>query len=1043
MKIKPKRTFSTENALSLFKKSVVFLACFLLVGITNVYAQTKSISGKVTDEANEPLIGVSVRIQGTTTGTITDIDGLYTISAQTGDVLEFSFVGMTAQTIRVASQTAINVVLKDDAQMLGETVVIGYGSAKSKDLTSPIATIKGDAVNRHLTASPMQGLQGKVAGLQITNSGAPGTSPQVKIRGVGSFTNDKTGPLYVVDGMFVDNIDFLSNNDIVNISVLKDASAAAIYGVRAANGVIIITTKTGGMSRPTEVTYDGFVGVQTPMRVLKMANSAQYTTWMNEAQLGASNYAGENGQNLVNQTKNGVAGITNSVNRFGGTNGVPNTNTDWFSELLRPALMNSHSITATGGGETVSYVLNTNYLNQRGMADVDNGFERLNVRAQLDANLYKWLKVGANVLLVNSTNRTMENAAFGNAYATPSIVPIYDQNNSAAFPHPFASVRDVMLDDHFRNPVATATYYNNITAERSILPTFYAQFTLLDDKLTLRSSFNQKATFRKNNIYRPRYTVGSNQQNPISTLDVENTDENSWLVDNVATYRDVFNKDHNYTVMLGQSVRQLRERKLKGTARNVPEAEHLWLINNGDKEPRQVEGSGFTSATVSVFGRLMYDYKSRYLLSATFRADGSSKYTERWGYFPSVGLGWVLTQEDFMKNQQMFDFLKLRGSWGQLGNDNVDSNSGPTITSSNAVFNDEVIPGLNTFSLVAPTKWEVVEETNIGLDFATLNSRLSGELDYFTRTTNNAVLRKIVPLTTATVLANIGSIRNSGFELTLNWTDRIGKDFNYNVGFNISTLKNEVLDLGGIDQEQANGTSIIRRVGEPLNSFYGYQVEGVYQNQAEIDAHLHKMSPDERAKNVKPGDFRYKDTNGDGEITADDRVILGSPLPKLFIGGNIGFDYKNFDFNMAVQGNFGGKIYNGNRFDRYQHPTANIDADLYENRWTGEGSSNTHVSSVGLFNKWNYGIDGSTMTSNLVESSSSFTIQNIQLGYTFRNLFPEKNNKSTLRVNFTAERPISFFSYNGFTPEITDQWGSDRGLYPLASIYSIGVKLIY
>lgn len=1023
MKIKPKRTFSTENALSLFKKSVVFLACFLLVGITNVYAQTKSISGKVTDEANEPLIGVSVRIQGTTTGTITDIDGLYTISAQTGDVLEFSFVGMTTQTIRVASQTAINVVLKDDAQMLGETVVIGYGSAKAKDLTSPIATIKGDEISKHLTASPMQGLQGKVAGLQITNTGAPGSSPQVKIRGVGSLENGKSGPLYVVDGMFVDNIDFLSNNDIVNISVLKDASAAAIYGVRAANGVIIVTTKTGGMSRPTEVTYDGFVGIQTPTHVLKMANSAQYTGFIKEA----NNVAGLNA-------------INNSINSFGGANGVPSANTDWFSELLRPALMNSHSITASGGGEKTAYVLNTNYLNQRGVADVDNGFERLNVRAQLDANLYKWLKVGANVLLVNSTNRTMENAAFGVAYGTPSIVPVYDRNNVDAFPFGFADASAVMGDSYFRNPMATANYYNNVTAERSVLPTFYAQLTFLDDKLTIRSSFNQKTTFRKNNIYRPRYFVSTNQQSVISNLEVMNTDENSWLVDNIATYRDVFNKDHNYTFMLGHSVRQFRTRGLRGIAENVPEDERFWLLDNGNQANRQVFGPGSTTATVSVFGRLMYDYKSRYLLSATFRVDGSSKYTERWGYFPSVGLGWVLTQEDFMKNQHVFDFLKLRGSWGQLGNDNVDSNRGFVVTQSSAVFNDERVSSLNTLSFFAPTKWEVVEETNVGLDFSTLNSRFSGELDYFVRTTKNAIIQRTLALVTLPILENSGSVRNSGLELTLNWNDRIGKEFNYNVGFNISTLKNEVLSLGEGRTQQFMNDHVIRRVGETVNSYYGYQVTGVYQNQAEIDADLYNMPVADRPK---PGDFRYQDTNNDGTITPDDRVILGSSLPKLFVGGNLGFDYKNFDFNMAVQGNFGGKIYNKRRFDRYQHPTSNIDADLFENRWTGQGSSNTHVSSAGLFKPWNYGVTGNGLGSNFIESSSSFTIQNIQLGYTFRNIFPEKNNKSILRLNFTAERPFTFFSYNGFTPEITDQWGFDSGIYPLASVYSIGVKLIY
>ncbi|WP_165020291.1 SusC/RagA family TonB-linked outer membrane protein [Dysgonomonas sp. ZJ279] len=1026
MRFKLKTFFSQKKNDSLLSKSLMLLVCLLLVSTFSMYAQTKSISGTITDETKEPLIGVTVRVKGTTVGTVTDFDGKYTISANSGDVLEYSFVGMNSQEVTVGSQNVINIVLTDNATLLGETIVIGYGSAKAKDLTSPIAVIKGDDISKHLTASPMQALQGKVPGLQIVQNGQPGSSPKVRIRGIGSYDANKQGPLYVVDGMFFDNIDFLSNNDIDNISVLKDASSSAIYGVRAANGVIIVSTKKGYKNSKPQVVYDGYMGFQTASNVLKMANSSQYATMMGE---------------IGNTTA-----INQSINRFGGANGIPSTDTDWYDELLRTAVMHNHSVSINGGGDNTSYALGVSYLNQDGIQDSDNGFERLNVRTRVDADITKWMKVGGNVVLINSTQKLANMSAFGNAYTSPSIYPVFDENNTGAFPRKYASAQDVGLTTYFWNPVALADYYNETSRITQVLPSFYVQFSMLDNKLSFRSSFNQDIAITRYQKFLPTYFVSSSQQNQESVLNKNQTYRNNWLVDNILTFQDTFADKHNLTLMAGNSVRRDRVEYIRLTAKNVPEGrDEYWYIHQGELQKPTVGNDNtlwidhaVEERSASFFGRAMYDYDGKYLLSATFRADGSSKYQEKWGYFPSIGLGWVLSEEGFMKNQSAFDFLKLRTSWGQLGNDKIQPNDGfGSLTLENAVFDNTVIPGTSSVSFFSSLKWERVEEFNVGLDFATLNNRLSGEVDYFKRTTKNAVFSRPLPFGAGSLLMNNGAVENSGMELTLNWNDKVGKDFNYNIGFNMSTLRNRVTELDGLQKIVVTGDhGMIRQVGKTVDSYYGYVMEGIYQNQAEINADptLSNLEPKDRPK---PGDIRFKDLDGDGQITDADRTELGSPLPKLFIGGNFGFNYKQFDFSTVFQGQFGHKIFNQKRFLRQKQSEINFEQDLIDNRWTGEGSTNKYPSAAALSRAWTY----SKFNSFFVEDAATFTIQNIQFGYTFFDVFPNSNSKTTLRLSFTAERPFSFFSYNGFTTDVSD--GIDNQVYPNASVYSFGVKLVY
>lgn len=1002
-------------------KKTVFMLLFLFCGVAMTLAQNKTFSGKVIDEPGEPLIGVSVKNQNSGVIVITDFGGMYKIQAKSGDVLLFSYIGMLTQSITVKEQAILNVRMKEDVQTLTETVVIGYGTAKAKDLTSSITTIKGDEINQHLTASPMQAMQGKVPGLQIINTGQPGSSPKVRIRGIGNYDKDKTGPLYVIDGMFFENADFLNNSDIESMNIFKDASAAAIYGIRAANGVVIITTKKGATNRKPEIVYDGYFGLQKASKLVKMANSEQYATVMKE----------------IGNTKT----VDQSIARYGGSNGIPAVNTDWYDELLRTAAMQNHSLSINGGGDKISYAIGVSYLNQKGVLDSDNGYDRINIRSKVDAEVTNWLKIGANMIVVNSDQKLANMSAFGNAYTSPSLYPVYDPDNTAAKPRKYASAQDVGLAKYFWNPIALADYHHEKVNISQVLPSLFAQFSFLNDRLTFKTSCSQDLSFQTDWLFLPSYFVSTSQQNKKSVLTKSQKKTNNWLVDNILTFKDTFDERHNVTLMVGNSVRKEHWERMRLKADGIPEGrDEYWYLHYGSiiEQEKDVD-TWYDNAEeirgASFFGRVMYDYKGRYLLSATFRADGSSKYQEKWGYFPSFGLGWVLTKEKFMERQKVFDFLKLRGSWGLLGNDKIPRNDAITaLTQENGYFNGKFMPATSSLSFYSNLKWEKVEEWDVGLDFAVLGNRLTGELDYYKRTTKNAVFKKTLQMGAGSLLMNNGEIENSGFEMSLNWEDKIGKAFTYNAGINLSTLKNKVTHLDGLNRIITFGDyGRIRQVGKTVDSYYGYVMEGIYQNQAEID---NDPTLKDIANKPVPGDIRFKDVDGDGKLTDKDRTLLGSPLPKFFLGGSVGFSYKNIDFSTAFQGQFGHKLLNMKRFMRQKQSDINFDKDLIKHRWTGEGSTNKYVSGAALGHTWTY----SRFNSFFVEKANTFTIQNIQLGYTFRNILPGSS-KSNLRISLTAERPFRFFSYNGFTTEIED--GIDLDLYPLTSTYSIGVKLVY
>ena len=1004
------------------RKQILTFLLALLISPAVMFAQaTKTVKGTVIDQDNQPVIGATVKVNGTTISTATDFDGCYELkNVPENAVISYSFIGMKSKDVRLDGRSTVNVTLLEDTQNLEEVVVIGYGAAKAKDLTAPIEVVKGEELIVQPTSSPMAALQGKVPGVNIVNSGTPGAGPKVTIRGNGSFGD--TSPLYVVDGMFYDNIDFLNNADIQEMSVLKDASASAIYGVRAANGVVIITTKKGRRNQGAQITYNGYVGIQKATNVLEMCNSHEYATMLMEANPDAYRHMFEK-----------------SIAEFGGDMETLtfNADTNWYDEMLRTAVITNHSLNISGGSNNAIYSVGMSYLSQDGIMDVENYYRRMNFRASLDFDATSWLKVGFNGVFSNSQQQLPNNAAWQKAFNTPSILPVYDERRGDdVFPTKYADPSQVGLNNNFYNPVAFADYYDSRNDNYQVLSNFYAQLNIIPDRLNIRTSYSYDYSAIRGNTFLPTYYVGQNQRRNTTELTKTDTNYNKWIWDNTATYNQRWDA-HSFTGMLGVSMRQERYNMLSGTATNVPEGADEWkYLVLGNKEGSTVTDDGWRYRGLSYFTRLNYSFDDRYMLMFTFRADGSSKYNDKWGYFPSVGAAWTITNEEFMADQKAFDYLKLRASWGKLGNDKIAASAGfANVNVVQAVFGtNNPLDGYKNTSNFSWLGWEVVNETNVGLSLATLRNRLSADIDWYYRMTENAVISPMIPMTTNTIAGNYGEVLNSGIDLSLNWNDKINKDFSYNIGFNLGWLHNEVKSLKGELNYIKDGGKVVQMVGEKMNSYYGYKVVGIYQTAEEC-----ANDPIAVANNLQPGDFKYQDVNGDDKIDGQDKQVLGSYIPDITYGFNLGFQYKNFDFALSTYGQAGGELWNRKRALRYAQSDYNFDKAQFENRWTGAGSTNEHPSAAALIRNWN--VSDSNNASYFVEKSNYFRIQNITLGYSFKNIKMGNYTMPGIRLTLTADRPFTTFKCNSFTPELSDAAGWDTEVYPLTATYTFGVQI--
>lgn len=992
------------------------LVCLLLM-TTSLFAQEKTVTGTVTDSTNEPLIGASVVIQGTSNGTITDIDGKYSITASPDNVLEFSYVGMVKQDVKVGSQHVINIQLKEDSQMLAETVVIGYGSAKKRDLTGSITNIKGAEIANKPSTNPLSSLQGKVAGVQIINSGQAGSDPEIRVRGTNSINGYK--PLYIVDGLFNDNINFLNPEDIESMEVLKDPSSLAIFGVRGANGVIIITTKKAKEGQ-TLVNINTSFGWKHVVDRIKMVNASQFKELYSEQ--------------LVNE-KNPAFDFS-----------VWNADTDWQDEVLQNGFITNNNISVTGASEKHSFYLGMGYSYEQGNIKHEK-FSKITLNASNEYKITDKIKVGfqfngARMLPADSKSVL-------NAVRTTPIAPVFNEEYQlyAALPEfQKAQMMNPMVDVDLK---AYTTRAENYRASGNI----YGEVDFLEH-FNFRAVFSMDYGSNNGRTYQPIIKVYDNTvKGNVATLGTGKTEvsqfkENETKVqsDYVLTYTNSFG-DHNLTATAGfttyyNSLSRLDAARGQGIGLVIPDNPDKWFVSIGDLATATNGSTQWERTTVSFLGRVIYNYKGKYLFNGSFRRDGSSAFSytgNQWQNFYSAGAGWLMTEEEFMKDISWLDMLKLKGSWGTLGNQNLDTAypAEPLLENAfGAVFGNPstIYPGYQLAYLPnANLRWEKVEAWEAGFESNMFRNRLHVEGVYYKKNTKDLLAK--VPGLSGTIpgIGNLGQIENKGVELSATWRDQIG-DWGYNVGVNLTTIKNKVKSLvqDGYSIIAGDKSQSYTMAGYPIGFFYGYKVDGVYQSQADIDA-----SPKNTLATVTPGDLKFADVNGDGEITPADRTLIGDPTPDVTYGISLGVSYKGWELGIDMMGQGGNQIYR--TWDNYNWAQFNYMEQRLD-RWHGEGTSNTQPvlntgHAINFENSEYY-----------VEDGSFFRIRNLQLGYTFDKALISKIGLKALKAYFNIQNLKTWKHNTGYTPEFGGSaiaFGVDNGSYPVPAIYTFGLNITF
>jgi TonB-linked SusC/RagA family outer membrane protein len=992
------------------------LVCLLLM-TTSLFAQEKTVTGTVTDSTNEPLIGASVVIQGTSNGTITDIDGKYSITASPDNVLEFSYVGMVKQDVKVGSQHVINIQLKEDSQMLAETVVIGYGSAKKRDLTGSITNIKGAEIANKPSTNPLSSLQGKVAGVQIINSGQAGSDPEIRVRGTNSINGYK--PLYIVDGLFNDNINFLNPEDIESMEVLKDPSSLAIFGVRGANGVIIITTKKAKEGQ-TLVNINTSFGWKHVVDRIKMVNASQFKELYSEQ--------------LVNE-KNPAFDFS-----------VWNADTDWQDEVLQNGFITNNNISVTGASEKHSFYLGMGYSYEQGNIKHEK-FSKITLNASNEYKITDKIKVGfqfngARMLPADSKSVL-------NAVRTTPIAPVFNEEYQlyAALPEfQKAQMMNPMVDVDLK---ANTTRAENYRASGNI----YGEVDFLEH-FNFRAVFSMDYGSNNGRTYQPIIKVYDNTvKGNVATLGTGKTEvsqfkENETKVqsDYVLTYTNSFG-DHNLTATAGfttyyNSLSRLDAARGQGIGLVIPDNPDKWFVSIGDLATATNGSTQWERTTVSFLGRVIYNYKGKYLFNGSFRRDGSSAFSytgNQWQNFYSAGAGWLMTEEEFMKDISWLDMLKLKGSWGTLGNQNLDTAypAEPLLENAfGAVFGNPstIYPGYQLAYLPnANLRWEKVEAWEAGFESNMFRNRLHVEGVYYKKNTKDLLAK--VPGLSGTIpgIGNLGQIENKGVELSATWRDQIG-DWGYNVGVNLTTIKNKVKSLvqDGYSIIAGDKSQSYTMAGYPIGFFYGYKVDGVYQSQADIDA-----SPKNTLATVTPGDLKFADVNGDGEITPADRTLIGDPTPDVTYGISLGVSYKGWELGIDMMGQGGNQIYR--TWDNYNWAQFNYMEQRLD-RWHGEGTSNTQPvlntgHAINFENSEYY-----------VEDGSFFRIRNLQLGYTFDKVLISKIGLKALKAYFNIQNLKTWKHNTGYTPEFGGSaiaFGVDNGSYPVPAIYTFGLNITF
>jgi TonB-linked SusC/RagA family outer membrane protein len=997
---------------------IFFLILFIFPA--SVFAQKVTVTGQVIGTDGTPISHASVLEQNTTNGTTSDSSGNFSIDVSNANAtLAISSLGYTSQTIPLNGRTNITVTLQGSAaKELEQVVIVGYGTQRKRDITGAISTVKGAEIAKQPVLTATQAIQGKVAGVQIISSGAPNSAPVVRIRGTGSILGG-VNPLYVVDGVLTDDIRNINSADIVSLEVLKDASAAAIYGVRAANGVIIITTKKGRVGK-MQVTYDGNVGIRQASHLVKMANGKEYANYINTASVNTGN-----GSVLVDTTGN--------------------ISTDWFGTILRTAFEQNHDVSISGGSDKITYFLSADYLTDEGIV-LDNNFNRFTLRSNNEYRLNKKLKI--TTLISYSRGNTQDvnlGAAYNDAYHAAPIIPSKvngKYGNTSAYQNVGNPVLDIESNDN--------RYIENRLQGTGAID--YKPVTWL----TLHSSVGTELGFNNRTIYVKQFlndsstylVAGGNQYNNLSNLSVQNERNSRWVWDNTATFQKSYNKS-DVTFLVGVTAEKIFNNFDVASRSDVPADPNLRYLSQGDASTQLNNSSADERTRNSYISRLSYVYAGKYLLTATFRADGSSQFSKRFSYSPSIGLGWVITDEKFMATQKIFNRLKLRGSYGRLGNDNIPlSASIQTLnTGLPYFFNGTYVSGIAFSGLVdKQIRWEQTDESDLGLEFAILNNRLSGEIDVYDKKVNNALIQ--VPLLIAGVVnlttTNVATIENKGAELSLQWNSASGKKVGYTISGNASYNKNNVVALNGgqsISSGAAgqSGNTTLTDNGQPIGSFYVLKAEGVFHNQQELAAYVTKNGNPITINGQPPalGDLRYEDVNGDGKIDANDRVFAGSYQPKFTLGLNANITYEAFDLSLGAYGTIGSKIYNGKKAARFNQKD-NVEASVANNFWTFKNyTSNVPRAHLNALPQSTY----------FLESGDFARINNLTLGYTFSQKMLGKYGISNFRIYLTAQNLYTFTKYSGFTPELASSDPLSQGIelnaYPTTRTFAFGVNLTF
>jgi len=1022
-----------------------------------VFGQGKQVTGTVTDEAGGTLPGVNVTIKGTTIGTITNIDGVFSLNSRgASDELVFSFIGYVEQIIPIGNSSNFVVKLKEDVLQLNEVVAIGYGVQKKKLNTGSTLNVKGDDIQKMNTTRPIDALQGLSPGVSILQSnGLPGAETKVYIRGIG--TTGTAKPTYIVDGVAISSIDHLSPSDIESIDVLKDAASAAIYGSRAANGVILVTTKKGNKNQKPVITYDFYNGWQSIYKEPGLLNAQQYRDIVTEA----------------NENSGGKPlDFAKTVPNWDKIESGEWTGTNWFNEMLtEDAQVQSHSLSIAGGSELSTYSMGFGYLNEVGVLGPqgNNEYNRISARINsehilIQQNKRSVLKVGENLTYTHTKNPTFRTgniywSDLHNAMVANPFLPMYAEDETdVSYPYHYA----IAWNSADVNPIALLEYNgkNNHNSNNSIVGNVYAELEPIKD-LKIRSSYGINAGFGSSRQWIPPYELSTRTLEINDQVNQSMYQNFTWTLTNTATYAKTVG-DHSFTAVIGNEMLHTSVNlSLSGHNENslFGDAEHAYLYNVPGIDATYTTITGrddFGESLLSYFGRVSYDYKEKYMLTMVLRTDGSSNFAEgnRWGTFPSFSAGWVLSNESFMKDISAINFLKLRGSWGQNGNKDISKFqylSSLSYDLATYYFGaDKKIQSIGAYPARVPNpnvSWETSEQISAGFDLYLLDSKLQMNFDWYQKNTRDWLVLAPALATngTAAPYINGGDVRNQGIELALNWNDKIG-DFRYGVTATLANNKNEVTNIAN-DEKIIHGPANVlsqgtvemyrAEVGYPIGYFWGYETDGVMQNEAEVAAYT---TPEGALyfKDQQAGDLRFVDQNLDGKIDEEDKVMLGDPNPDLILGLQFNAEYKGFSFLINANGKTGQQVAKSYR-SFADSPRQNYTTDVY-NRWHGEGTSDKYPRLTFKTHR-----NMTNISDIYIEDADFVRISNITLGYDFKQLL-KKMPLSQLRLYFTAKNIFTFTKYSGMDPEVgygPDPWSSgiDLGLYPSCKSYMIGVNV--